>query len=138
MKKILLDTHVFLWWIDNKKHQLIGSQAKKLISDARNEIYISAASAWEISIKQNIGALSAPSNIENIVEDKGFANLPISLFHGEQAGSLPLVIHPQSGKEHKDPFDRMLIAQAQAEGMYLMSKDAAFSAYAVRLIDARK
>jgi PIN domain nuclease of toxin-antitoxin system len=138
MKKILLDTHVFLWWIDNENHTLIGSEAKKLISDSRNEIYISAASAWEISIKQNIGALAAPSNIENIVEDKGFSNLPITLFHGEQAGSLPAVIHPQTGKEHKDPFDRMLIAQAQAEGMYLMTKDAAFSAYPVRLIDARK
>ena len=138
MKKILLDTHVFLWWIDNQKHNLLGSQAKKLIGDPRNEIYISAASAWEISIKQNIGTLSAPSNIESIVEDKGFSNLPITLFHGEQAGNLPSVIHPLSGKEHKDPFDRMLIAQAQAEGMYLMTKDSAFAAYAVRLLHAEK
>lgn len=138
MKKILLDTHVFLWWIDNQKHNLLGPEAKKLIGDTRNEVYISAASTWEISIKQNIGALSAPSNIESIVEDKGFSSLPITLFHGEQAGNLPAAIHPISGKEHKDPFDRMLIAQAQAEGMYLMTKDSAFAAYAVRLLHAEK
>jgi PIN domain nuclease of toxin-antitoxin system len=138
VKKILLDTHVFLWWIDNNKYKLIGEKARAHISDPRNDVYVSAVSTWEISIKKNIGALIAPDDIDSIVEDKGFSKLPISLFHGEQAGSLPNAIHPQSGKEHKDPFDRMLIAQAQSEGMYLMTKDGAFSAYAVRLIDAEK
>jgi PIN domain nuclease of toxin-antitoxin system len=138
MKKILLDTHVFLWWIDSQKHKLIGEKARVLITDPRNDVYVSAASTWEISIKKNIGALLAPDDIDSIVEDKGFSKLPISLFHGEQAGSLPLPAHPQTGKEHKDPFDRMLIAQAQSEGMYLMTKDRVFSAYAVRLIDAEK
>ena len=136
MKKILLDTHVFLWWIDNNKHTLIGDRAKELISDPRNDVYVSAATTWEISIKKNIGALSAPDNIDGIVEDKGFSKLDITLFHGEQAGSLPIIKHPVTGKEHKDPFDRMLIAQAQAEGMYLISKDTAFGAYPVRLITA--
>lgn len=79
-----------------------------------------------------------PDDIESIVEEKGFMMLPISLFHGEQAGDLPIVPHPETGKEHRDPFDRMLIAQAQSEGLYLMSKDAAFIAYSVRLINPRK
>ena len=138
MKKILLDTHVFLWWIDNDKHRIIGRKARELITETRNDVYVSAASTWEISIKKSIGTLAAPDDIDSILEDKGFSKLPITLFHGEQAGSLPMVSHPVSGKEHKDPFDRMLIAQAQAEGMYLISKDKAFLAYAVRFIDAEK
>ena len=138
MKKILLDTHVLLWWIDNEKYKLIGEQARKTISDPRNEIYLSAVSTWEIAIKKSLGALSAPSNIEAIAERKCFSALPVSLFHGEQAGSLPFQYHPVTGKLHRDPFDRMLIAQAQAEGMYLMTKDIAFKAYAVRLINAEK
>ncbi len=138
MKKVLLDTHVFLWWIDNAKHALIGQKGRELISDPRNDVYVSAASTWEISIKKNIGALIAPDNIDAIVEDKGFSKLDISLYHGEQAGSLPVMNHPKTGKEHKDPFDRMLIAQAQSEGLSLMTKDSAFRAYAVRLINAEE
>lgn len=137
MKKLLLDTHVLLWWIDNEKHQWIGPKTKAAITDARNEVYVSAASTWEIAIKQSMGALIAPDNMDAIVEDKGFSKLPISLFHGEQAGSLPIERHPETGKEHKDPFDRMLIAQAQSGGLILVSKHAAFSAYAVRLLDPR-
>ncbi len=136
MKKILLDTHVFLWWLDNQKHQLIGKTSKAFIADPLNEIYISVASLWEISIKKSLGALVTPNNLESVIEEKGFTALPISLFHAEQAGSLPIVSHPTTQKPHKDPFDRILIAQAQAEGMYLMSKDSAFSTYAVRLINA--
>lgn len=138
MKKILIDTHVFLWWIDNQKHMFIGQSAREILTDPRNDIFVSAASTWEIAIKKSMGALSAPDNIESIVEDKGFSALPISMFHGEQAGSLPVALHPDTGKEHKDPFDRMLIAQAQSEGLYLMSKDSAFSAYAVRVINPTK
>lgn len=134
MKKILLDTHVFLWWIDDRLHHNIPDQAKSQIADPGNQVYVSAASVWEIAIKKSIGALQAPENMESIIEAKGFSNLEVNAFHAEQAGSLPLHAHPETQKPHKDPFDRMLIAQAQAEGMYLMSKDAAFSAYAVRLI----
>ncbi len=138
MKKILLDTHVLLWWLDNEKHKQIGPTSKAQIEDTRNDVYISAASIWEISIKKSIGALVAPDDLDSIVEDKGFQKLPISLYHGEQAGNLPIHNHPQTGKPHKDPFDRMLIAQAQAEGMFIMTKDAAFSEYSVRLIDVEQ
>lgn len=136
MKKILLDTHVFLWWIDNEKHNLLGPKAKKEIIYPHNDIYVSAATAWEIAIKVSLGALSAPSDIDQIVEDKGFTKLPITLFHGQQAGSLPFMKHRDSQRDHKDPFDRMLIAQAQAEGMHLMTRDEVFREYSVRLLDA--
>lgn len=136
MKKILLDAHVFLWWLDDDKHQLIGPRAKKEIMDQRNDIYVSAATAWEIAIKNALGNLNAPDDIDSVVEEKGFEKLPITLYHGQQAGSLPVLSHANSGRPHKDPFDRMLIAQAQAEGMYLLTKDSVFFQYNVRLIAA--
>jgi PIN domain nuclease of toxin-antitoxin system len=136
VKRILLDAHVFLWWIDNEKHELIGENAKQQIMDPRNEIFVSAASSWEISMKIALGALKAPADIDQIIEDKGFSELPVSVFHGQQAGSLPVIHHENSTREHKDPFDRMLIAQAQAEGLYVMTKDPIFRQYAVRIIDA--
>lgn len=136
MRKILLDTHVLLWWIDDEKHKLLGQAARQAIMDIRNDIYVSAATAWEIAIKVNIGSLIAPTDIDQIVEDKGFLKLEISLFHGQQAGNLPIV--KSDNRDHKDPFDRMLIAQAQAEGMYLLSSDEVFRTYPVRLIDAKQ
>lgn len=128
MKRILLDTHALLWWLDDNAR--LGDKAKELISDPRNEIYVSAATSWEISIKKSICKLQAPDDLESIVEDEGFTPLPVSLFHGEQAGILP--------EHHKDPFDRMLIAQAQAEGLALMTCDSKFPPYKIKLIDAEK
>lgn len=84
----------------------------------------------EISIKKALGKLKAPSDIDSIVDDEGFTSLPISLFHGEQADLLQ--------EHHKDPFDRMLIAQAQAEGLVIISSDDKFRAYGVKLMDAGK
>lgn len=81
-----------------------------------------------MSIKRQLGKLVAPDDIEQKVELAGFLKLPVSLFHGEQAGSLPT--------HHKDPFDRMLIAQAQAEGLVLVTKDASFPAYGIKIMDA--
>ena len=135
MKKLILDTHVFLWWIDSRLHKQINEDARKLIADPQNKVYISAASVWEIAIKKSMGNLVAPDNIEWVVEQKGFTQLDITAFHAEQAGSLPIINHPETNKPHKDPFDRMLLAQAQAEGMYVVSKDVAFQSYAVRLIN---
>ena len=128
MKRVLLDTHVLLWWLNGDPQ--LGKHAIDVISDQDNDIFVSAASTWEVAIKQQKGLLVAPENLDSIVEKEGFSKLPISLFHGEQAGCLPL--------HHRDPFDRMLIAQAQAEGLQLMTKDAEFPKYSVRLIDAIK
>lgn len=113
MKRLLLDTHVLLWWlVDDPK---LGSGARADISDGKNEIYVSAASSWEISIKQRNGKLIGPDNINSIVEQERFVKLPISLVHGEAAGQLP--------DHHKDPFDRMLIAQAQTERLTVLTAD---------------
>ncbi len=127
MKRLLLDTHVLIWWL-NGDNQL-GATAKQEIGDEKNEVFVSAASTWEMSIKKQLGKLLAPEDIEQKVELAGFSKLSVSLFHGEQAGSLPL--------HHKDPFDRMLIAQAQSEGLVIVTKDEHFPDYGIRLMDAR-
>jgi len=108
----------------------LGHNALKHISNTENAIYISAASVWEMSIKQQLGKLTVPDDIESLIEELGFSALPINLFHSQQAGRLPM--------HHRDPFDRMLIAQAQAEGLQILTKDENFPAYGVRLINALK
>lgn len=128
MKRVLLDTHAFLWWLDDSPK--LGLKAREVIADTRNDIYVSAATTWEISIKKAIGKLMAPDDMDTIVEDEGFLPLSISLFHGDQAGQL--------ADHHKDPFDRMLIAQAQAEGLAIMTADEKFPPYRVKLIDAEQ
>ena len=128
MKRILLDTHALLWWLegDNK----LGNKAKKLIIDANNEIFISAATPWEISIKKQKGLLSAPDGLDDIVEKEGFLALPISLYHGELAGRLPTY--------HNDPFDRILIAQGQCESLSVLTADSDFMKYDLHCINALK
>ena len=128
MRRLLLDTHILLWWLaDNKA---LGKQARTLLSAPRNTIFVSAASTWEISIKKARGLLEAPDDIESIIEDEGFEKLAITLFHGERAGALPPI--------HRDPFDRMLIAQAQAEGLEIISSDNEMPKYGIKVIDGRK
>jgi len=128
MRRLLLDTHVLLWWLCDDEN--LGDQATQLIADARNEIFISAATTWEISIKKNMGLLEAPDDMDRIVEDEGFSKLPISLFHSEKAGGLPEI--------HRDPFDRMLIAQAQAEGLEIMTVDPEIPRYGIKWVDPQK
>ena len=126
MRRVLLDTHTLLWWLsdDNK----LGPRTRALIADERNEAWVSAASAWEISIKKALGKLEAPDNLDAIVAEEGFGRLAVSFFHGEQAGALPPL--------HRDPFDRMLIAQAQAEGLELVTADERLAPYAIRTVNA--
>ena len=126
MKRILIDTHVLIWWLEGSKK--LGQSAKAHITNGHNEIYVSAASVWEMSIKQQLGKLTAPDDLDAIVEQAGFSKLSISLFHAQQAGKLP--------PHHKDPFDRMLIAQAQAEGLQLITQDEHFPKYGINLINA--
>lgn len=126
MKRLLLDTHTFLWWLAN--NALLGKKAKAAIQDGRNQVYISAASTWEASIKKALGKLHCPEDLENIVEDERFLKLPISLYHGEMAGQLP--------PHHRDPFDRMLIAQALAEGLTIVTADVHIPRYKVKVMAA--
>jgi len=123
-----LDTHALLWWLSGDLK--LGKIAKAEISNPKNEVYVSAASIWEIAIKKGIGKLTAPADFDAIVDNEGFLKLPINLYHGEQAGTLP--------QHHKDPFDRMLVAQAQAEGLTLVTSDKWIDLYQTKTLFADK
>jgi PIN domain nuclease of toxin-antitoxin system len=126
VKRLLLDTHVLIWWFEGSAQ--LGVVARQEIGEVQNEVFVSAATIWEMAIKKQLGKLEAPDDLEQKVEQAGFSKLDISLFHGEQAGLLPL--------HHKDPFDRMLVAQAQAEGLVLVTKDEVFPNYGIKLMNA--
>jgi len=126
MRRLLLDTHVFLWWLANDPR--LGPGARAAIRDPANTVYVSAASGWKIAIKRNLGKLKAPDDLDAVVEKEGFAHLPITFFHGEQARQLP--------SYHRDPFDRLLIAQAQAEGLVIVTADSKFALYGIRTLSA--
>ncbi|MHC1549359.1 type II toxin-antitoxin system VapC family toxin [Phyllobacterium sp. K27] len=110
---LLLDTHAFLWW-DSGADQL-GSEVRTAIANPDNQIYISAASVWEIAIKSAKGKLHFTGPATSAIERNGFLPLSISLHHAEMAGNLDW--------SHSDPFDRMLVAQSQAENMVLVHAD---------------
>ncbi len=126
MRRLLLDTHTLLWWLADDPQ--LGQDTRALVADGANEVYVSAASAWEISIKKALGKLKTPDGLDSVVLDEGFGQLEISFFHGEKAGELPPL--------HRDPFDRMLIAQAQAEGLDIVTNDTMLGKYGVKTINA--
>lgn len=118
--RLLLDTRALLCWLADEG---LTDQARNAIADPDNLVMVSAASAWEISIKKALGKLSAPDDLERQVDENGFVPLPISITHGIAAGQLP--------RHHEDPFDRMLIAQAYAEGLTIVTRDKRFADYNV-------
>jgi PIN domain nuclease of toxin-antitoxin system len=123
--RLLLDTHALLWWATLDRR--LSSKAKKAIARQESEVYVSAASACEIATKSRLGKLDWPveaGSVRDYVVGQGFRPLPISVEHAERAGQLPI--------EHRDPFDRMLIAQAQSEDLLLVSNEALFDDCAVR------
>ena len=107
----------------------IGAQCLDRINNPENEVFVSAASIWEIEIKKVNGKLTAPDNIAEISEDCGIDHLNITIQHAEIAGRLPL--------NHKDPFDRMLIAQAQVENLTLVTDDKKIPTYAIKTISSQ-
>lgn len=123
--RLLLDTHALLWWLAGDA--ALSSAARTAIGDPANEVFVSAASAWEVATKHRLGKLpnAGPLAVDfaREIRRQGFATLAITLEHGQIAGAL-------SG-EHRDPFDRMLIAQAREEKLALISNEAAFDAYGV-------
>lgn len=126
--RVLLDTHALLWWtLDDPK---LSGKARSVIASFESEVFVSAASAWEMATKVRLGKLPGAeafaSEFPARVELLGFRELLISIEHGQRAGLLP--------GEHKDPFDRMLIAQAQAENLPIVSKDEVFDDHRVRRI----
>ena len=121
--KLLLDTHVFLWWRVNDRR--LSLAIRNAIASA-DVVFVSAASAWEAAIKIALGRLSIPDTLESGVEDSGFEKLPILFSHAEAAGALPAY--------HQDPFDRMLIAQALVENLTLVSHDRRMERYDVPVL----
>lgn len=123
---ILVDTHVFLWFIlDDPK---LPTKAKELLVDPDHDRYLSIASVWEVAIKHGLSKLELKDGLKGFIDDIGRANfqlLPIGFPHIMSLAFLPL--------HHRDPFDRMLIAQAKAEGMHILTADPHFGAYEVPL-----
>ena len=124
--RLLLDSHVVLWWLDNNKE--LGPTCRSAISDA-HEVFVSAVTPWELGIKQALGKLKMPSPVSAALAPSGFRDLPILVEHAERAPTLP--------EHHRDPFDRMLVAQAQLEALTLVTADSALNAYDVQLLSAR-
>jgi PIN domain nuclease of toxin-antitoxin system len=123
--RLLLDTHALLWWLADEG---LVTEARDAIADPANLVAVSAVSAWEISIKKALGKLAAPDDLEQQVQQGGFLPLPISIAHAIAAGQL--------ARHHEDPFDRMLIAQAFAEGLTIVTRDKRFADYGVSLMPA--
>lgn len=115
---LLLDTHVFLWWRTTSGR--IHPAAREAIAQA-DVVFVSAASAWELAIKQALGRLELPDRFAAGVEESGFEQLVVTFDHAERAGALPL--------HHRDPFDRMLLAQAAAERLTIVTHDRRFEPY---------
>ena len=122
----LLDTHALLWWLDGDKR--LSKPARDFIGDEAHTVFVSAASAWEIATKVRIGklpgAVEAAAGLAAAVTSQGFTELPISITDGVRAGSLPGPL--------RNPVDRMLIAQAQALGVALISNEKVFDDYGIR------
>lgn len=124
--RLLLDTHALLWALGNVPK--LSDQAAALLRDSASEVFFSAASIWEIAIKKNQNKLHAPDDLAKIATDKGFTGLPISFSHAEAAGALPM--------HHRDPFDRMLVAQAKIEELILLTDDPQIPRYGIRTLKA--
>lgn len=125
--RILLDSHVALWWLEDSES--LGLNCRGVIEQA-DEAFYSAVTPWELGIKRALGKLTMPDGLVQALTSSGFAPLGISVDHAERAPALPL--------HHRDPFDRMLIAQAQLEALTLVSADGSFEPYEVEVVDARR
>jgi PIN domain nuclease of toxin-antitoxin system len=125
VSQLLLDTHVFLWWLaDSPK---LKREARSAIAEASALVHVSAVSIWEIAIKARLGKVdTGTKHLDREIAANGFSELKISAEHAQAAGNLPL--------HHDDPFDRMLIAQGQLEGLTIVTHDEAFSAYKVPIL----
>lgn len=118
--RLLLDTHVVLWWLSDEP--TLDEQDKQLI-DVEPDVYVSVATLWETAIKQALGKISQPADLLERIRGAGFGELPISAEHAIAAGRLPPI--------HRDPFDRMLVAQARCAGLTLMTRDPEIRKYDV-------
>jgi PIN domain nuclease of toxin-antitoxin system len=118
---LLLDTHALLWWLDDQPK--LSQIARSAITDPLNDVLVSAATVWELGIKRALGKLQMTPDVAGAIDRAGFSGLPINLDDATAAAELP--------RHHDDPFDRMLIAQANRLEAVIVSRDRAFSAYGV-------
>lgn len=118
--RILLDTHVLLWWMQDER---LSDECRDAISDPMNDVVVSVVTGWELSIKSAKGKISVHADLWSTIVENGFDILPIQWSHALTAGLLPPL--------HSDPFDRMLVAQSQVEGLVLATRDRALLQYDV-------
>lgn len=123
--RLLLDTHTLLWWLDGDRR--LSRRARTALADEDNAIFVSAASAWELATKARLGklpgALDVATDVAGCLASQGFLDLPITVHHAQRAGSLQIA--------HRDPFDRMLIAQAQMEDLPIVTNEALFDGFGI-------
>jgi PIN domain nuclease of toxin-antitoxin system len=124
--RILVDSHVALWWLDGSA--AMGPQCRQLIEQA-DEAFFSVITPWELGIKRALGKLTMPDGLVDVLESGGFLSLAVSADHAERTPTLPT--------HHRDPFDRMLVAQAQLEALVLVTADQILGSYDVELFDAQ-
>jgi PIN domain nuclease of toxin-antitoxin system len=123
--RILFDTHAFIWWLEESER--LSKKARSTIENSETTMLISAATAWELAIKANLGKLNGLSlvmELRRFIQEEAFEALPISIEHATRAGLLPL--------HHRDPFDRLLVAQAQALNVPILSADPVLDQYDVQ------
>ncbi len=125
--KLLLDSHAFLWWLSDDDQ--LGPTTRKAIENVDSLVYVSAATAWEIALKRASGKLEAPGHIREWIEQSAFSDLPVEVEHAVASAELPW--------HHRDPFERLLVAQAQIEDMTLVTRDDEIRRYEVSSLDAR-
>jgi PIN domain nuclease of toxin-antitoxin system len=122
---IFLDTHVLLWWLDDS--QLLSDKVRNAIANSENLVVLSSVVIWEIRIKQALGKLVIAPEFYDVIKDEGFEMLSITPDHAYAVGELPMY--------HRDPFDRMIIAQAKLEGLTIATQDSVFKKYEVPVLD---
>ena len=123
---LLLDTHALLWWLNDDP--MLADSARTAIADPENTVFLSAVVVWEIRIKESIGKLDLPDDFAEVLGGQRFAELPITVAHTHAIADMPAI--------HRDPFDRMLVAQAKVEEMVIVTRDTAIAEYGVRIVVA--
>jgi len=124
--KVLLDTHFLLWWLEDAGE--LGDKGRRVIANPENLIFVSAATMWELRIKEGIGKLELPQNFAEVVANEQFESLSVTARHTEALLGLPM--------HHRDPFDRMLVAQARVEGLTILTLDPFIPLYDVDTLSA--
>lgn len=122
-KKFLLDTHIFIWWMEGKK---LGANISNLLQNPEGVIFLSAVSVWEMVVKKAKGKLRLPKDWKETIKDSSFEILPINFEHALALEHLPL--------HHNDPFDRMLVAQVKTEGLTMITADSKMKRYKIPIL----